>query len=216
MQDKRPNHTWVLVLAGTLIGIATTAVIYSPTLYQMFCNLTGYGGTVQRAAQPQAAAKSDRTVTVKFDANTASNLPWEFRPEQAEVTTHIGEPTKVYYYAKNNSDETQVARATFNVTPYQTASYFFKIQCFCFTNEKLKPGESARMPLVFYVDEQMLKDDDARGIKQITLSYTFFKQSDLSDDEVAQARNLKTGSESTEKRLQTAKTVGFENDAPRD
>ena len=154
-------------------------------------------------------------ITVRFDANVAPGLSWEFRPEQRMVETRFGEPTKVYYYAKNNSDETVVARATFNVTPYQTAPYFFKIECFCFTEEKLGPGESARMPLVLYIDEQMLKDKNAKMFRNITLSYTFFKQNDLSPEEVEAARDLKAGSVATDAKLESAESVGFENDAPR-
>jgi cytochrome c oxidase assembly protein subunit 11 len=206
----------VLALSGTLLAIMTGLVIYSPTLYQMFCDLTGYGGTVQRAVaqQPNAVLRNEK-ITVRFDANVAPGLSWEFRPEQRMVETRFGEPTKVYYYAKNNSDETVVARATFNVTPYQTAPYFFKIECFCFTEEKLGPGESARMPLVLYIDEQMLKDKNAKMFRNITLSYTFFKQNDLSPEEVEAARDLKAGSVATDAKLESAESVGFENDAPR-
>lgn len=192
-------------------------VSYSPTLYRMFCSLTGYGGTVQRAlAKPVESTASDKTVTVTFDANVAPDLDWEFRPEQHKVTVHFGEPTQVYYDAKNNTDEPLIARATYNITPYPAAPYFFKIQCFCFTEEKLGPHESARMPLVFYVDEEMLKDRDAMASSEITLSYTFFKQKNLTPQQIAAARNLKAGSEETEARLKASTTAGFENDAPRD
>lgn len=216
MSTQRSRNIRVLALSGTILAVMTGLVIYSPTLYQMFCNLTGYGGTVQRAVATQPdVAPTDETVTVSFDANVAPDLPWEFRPEQRKVETRFGEPTKVYYYAKNNSDETVVARATFNVTPYQAAPYFFKIECFCFTEEKLGPGESARMPLVLYVDEQMLKDKDTKMFRNITLSYTFFKQKDLSPDEIEAARDLKAGSEATDAKLKGAEAVEFENDAPR-
>ena len=157
------------------MAMMTGLVIYSPTLYRMFCSLTGYNGTVRRVSLPKAAVHaSDIPTTVSFDANVAPDLPWEFRPEQQRVTTHFGEPTKVYYYAKNNSDRALVGRAVFNVTPFAAAPFFFKIECFCFTDEKLGPGESAHMPLVFYVDEEMLKDPDAQMLTELTLSYTFY------------------------------------------
>lgn len=216
MSDRRFRHAKILAVTGILLAIPTGLVSYSPTLYRMFCNLTGYGGTVQRAVAKESDTKtSNEKVTVSFDANVAPGLSWEFRPEQHKVEARIGEPTKVYYYAKNNSDETQIAQATYNVTPYQAAPYFFKIECFCFTQEKLGPGESARMPLVFYVDEEMLKDSDAKDAHDITLSYTFFRQKNLSAKEVAAARDLKAGSEEKDAKLKSTASAQFENDAPR-
>lgn len=201
-----------------MIGVMTGLVIYSPTLYRMFCNLTGYGGTVQRKAAPAPVAvdaAAARTVRVLFDANVAPGLPWEFRPQQREVTARLGEPTRVNYYARNNSDRTVVARATFNVTPYKAAPYFFKIECFCFTEERLGPGESATMPLVLFIDDQIARDADTSEVKEITLSYTFFEQTGLSEEQVRNARDLKAGSEETESRLKEPGKVDFENDAPR-
>jgi cytochrome c oxidase assembly protein subunit 11 len=220
MNKARARNLPVVLVAGALIAMMSTLVAYSPTLYRMFCSLTGYAGTVQRvsldsAEKAKAATTSNEEVTVFFDANVAADLPWEFHPEQVKVTTHIGEPTKVYYNARNTSDETIVARAVYNVTPYETAPFFFKIECFCFTEEKLAPGESARMPLVFYVDEEMLKDDDAGHIREITLSYTFYKQADRSGEKLEAVRNLKTGSEATDARLQQKRSADFDNDAPR-
>jgi cytochrome c oxidase assembly protein subunit 11 len=196
-------------------------VLYSPTLYQMFCDLTGFGGTVQRATDQtqkslDAKPANEETITVHFNAEVFPGLPWEFRPEQRKVTTKFGEPTKVYYYAENNSDETIVARATFNVTPYKAARYFFKIECFCFTNEKLAPGESARMPLVLYVDEQLMKDDNTEEVRDLTLSYTFFRQDDLTEKQLQATRDLKAGSERIENRLNQENSAEFVNDAPRD
>ncbi len=182
----------------------------------MFCDLTGFGGTVRRAAAPApGGAASSETITVNFDANVDPKLPWEFRPEQRSVRTRFGEPTRVNYFARNNSDETVVARATFNVTPFKAAPYFFKIECFCFTEERLGPGESALMPLVLYVDEQLLKDESTQEVRTITLSYTFYKQENLSADEVEAARDLKAGSREIDTKLDKADTVEFDNDAPR-
>ena len=208
------NNLRVLALAGVMIAGMSTLVIYSPTLYRMFCNATGFGGTVRRAAAPQTPA-SGETVTVHFDANVSSDLPWEFRPVQSKVKTHFGESTRINYFARNNSDETIVARATFNVTPYKAAPYFFKIQCFCFTDEKLGPHQSAELPVVFYVDDELLKDRNANEVRDITLSYTFFKQNDISTEEVAGTRDLKAGSQRTDAELKKAKSVAFDNDAPR-
>lgn len=212
---KRAKNLRVVALAGALVAAMSVPVVYAPTLYRMFCDLTGFGGTVQRTTAPQPVAAGRETVTISFDSNVAPGLPWEFRPEQRKVETRFGEATKVYYFAKNNSDETIVARATFNVTPYKVAPYFFKIECFCFTEEKLGPGESARMPLVIYVDEQLLKDRGTREIRDITLSYTFFRQSDLSREQAEKARDLKAGSKKLDLELKRSESVKFENDAPR-
>ncbi|MPY72896.1 MAG: cytochrome c oxidase assembly protein [Alphaproteobacteria bacterium] len=220
MKESRRKNLRVLALAGAMIGASTTLVVYSPTLYRMFCAATGYGGTVNRAIAEEPgsdtpSARQNDTVTLSFDANVAPGLPWAFYPEQRKVETRLGQPTKIYYYAKNNSDRTIVARAIYNVTPYGAAPYFFKIECFCFTNEKLAPGESARMPVELYVDEQMAKDPDARDIHDITLSYTFYRQNDLSPEALTRARNLKAGSETLDATLQREKGAEFENDAPR-
>jgi cytochrome c oxidase assembly protein subunit 11 len=227
MSRTRLRNARTLALLAGLLGVMVALVVYSPTLYQMFCAATGYGGTVQRAVaadrgeaepaatQPQSAGAGP-AVTVYFDSNVAPGLDWDFRPEQRKVETRVGEPTKIYYYARNRSDQPVVARATFNVTPYKAAPYFFKIQCFCFTEERLGPGESARMPVVLYVDEQILKDPDTTDVHDITLSYTFFKRDDLSPEGVQAARELKRGSAALDAALEQAPSADFENDAPRE
>jgi len=212
---KPSRHRSTLALCALLLGIPTVLVIYSPELYRAFCSLTGYGGSVKRATVIAPKAVTDQDITIYFDANVAPGLPWEFHPEKRKVVTHIGEPTRINYMARNNSAKTIVARAVFNVTPYKAAQYFFKIQCFCFTNEKLRPGESAVMPVVLYVDKQILKDKNASDVNEITLSYTFYPQDDLSPREVADARDLSKGSRETAARLARQKTAGFDNDAPR-
>ncbi len=192
------QHLPVVAIALGIVAAMTGLVAYAPTLYRVFCAYTGYGGTVRRAAAAEASAAQKNAAgpafTVHFDSNVAPGLAWEFRPVQRTVVVRAGEPTKVYYEAVNLSDETVVAHATFNVTPFEAAPYFFKIQCFCFTDERLGPHASARMPVVFYVDEEMLKDADTKELRDITLSYTFFKQDNVAPDEVAAARDLKQGS----------------------
>jgi cytochrome c oxidase assembly protein subunit 11 len=213
------QHLPVLALVTSLMAVMIGLVAYAPTLYRMFCAFTGYGGTVRRAVALDPAAAEKGAVgpafTVHFDSNVAPGLAWRFDPVQRDVVVHAGEPTKVYYEATNLSDETIVAHATYNVTPYEAAPYFFKIQCFCFTDERLGPHETARMPLVFYVDEQMLKDVDAQEIRDITLSYTFFKQSDVAPGDIATARDLTEGSKALDVKLGGGDKIGFDNDAPR-
>jgi cytochrome c oxidase assembly protein subunit 11 len=195
---KRFKKGWAasLAIAFVAMAITTVGVIYSPTLYRMFCAATGYGGTTRRALKPVAAVDpaQARTIKVRFDANVAPGLDWDFKPAQREVIAKIGEPTQVFYTAHNRSNKTIVARATYNVTPGKVAQYFFKVECFCFTNERLGPGESARMPLIFYVDQQFLKDRDTRDVPAITLSYTFFKQPSTPET-LASARDLAKGSQ---------------------
>ncbi len=202
----------------TLLAAMTGLVAYSPTLYRWFCSATGYGGTVRRAVMPidQAAAAPGpdaKKIVVIFDSNVAPGLPWDFKPEQRRIEVPFGKPTQVYYDAVNNSGETIVARAVYNITPDQVAPYFFKIQCFCFTNEKLKPGEHARMPLIFYIDKQATQDPDVQLVHEVTLSYTFYRQDDLTPEAVANTRDLGTGSAGEERQFKQSGTASFANDA---
>ncbi len=194
-----------------LIGVMTTAVAYSPTLYEWFCAATGYGGavTVNRSLETDKTSPGvGPAITVRFDTNVSPDLNWDFKPEQRSVETHVGLPTTVFFIAKNLSAETIVARATFNVTPDATGYYFTKVQCFCFTEEKLAPGETARMPVVFYVDPEMLVDGDAKNVRTITLSYSFFRQGPEVSAEGA--RSLSEGSQAQIEALKTAKEAVFD------
>ncbi len=212
----KPRNIFAVAGAFALLAVSGVGVSYAPTLYRLFCGATGYGGTVKRGVAPVAAgAAAGRKITVAFDANVAPGLDWSFAPGQREVTVTVGQPAKAFYVAKNLSDHTIVARATYNVTPYKIAPYFFKVQCFCFTNERLAPGESAEMPLVFYVDEQALKDRGVDDVKQITLSYTFFEQTDLTPSEVSAARDLAVGSKAERTSFTRDPVAAFENDARR-
>lgn len=152
-----------------MIGMAYAAV----PLYQMFCQVTGYGGTTQRVEQ-MSDTILDQTVKVRFDANVSGGLPWDFKPVQREVTVRIGETTIINYEAKNISDRPASGRATFNVSPDLTGSYFNKVQCFCFTDTTLAAGETMEMPVMFFVDPDIVKEKDLKGLTTITLSYTFF------------------------------------------
>jgi cytochrome c oxidase assembly protein subunit 11 len=191
---KRPfkRKLVTLALCGLAIAGMITLVSESVTLYRLFCAVTGFGTTAQRA-QAVDMPVSQRTVVVHFDANVAPGLPWKFRPMQNQVVTHLGEPTQVYFYSKNLSDKPIVARATYNVTPYKIGTYFAKTQCFCFTEELLKPGEEARMPVVFYVDPKLATDPSTADVSNITLSYTFFRSS--SDDGSARDLAVSTAGE---------------------
>lgn len=163
-----------VVLMSTATVVAMIGLTYaSVPLYRLFCQVTGFGGTTQRAeAAPQQVI--DKTISVRFDANTSGKLEWAFHPVQPSVRVKFGEQSMAYYEAVNRSDKTLTGSAVFNVTPPQAGAFFNKIQCFCFTEQTLKPGEKIQMPVTFFVDPDMLNDPDAAGVDEITLSYTFY------------------------------------------
>jgi cytochrome c oxidase assembly protein subunit 11 len=157
----------LLVLA--MVGLAYASV----PLYRLFCQVTGFDGTTMRAAAAPGPV-AGKEVAVRFDANVSLTLPWHFAPEKPREIVTIGEREMAFFTAKNLSARAITGTATFNVSPTQAGKYFSKIQCFCFTEQTLKPGEEVRMPVVFFVDPKILKDPDAREISEITLSYTFY------------------------------------------
>jgi len=158
----------VAFVAG-MVGMAYAAVPF----YQMFCRVTGYGGTTQRVDQ-YSDRVLDQKVTIRFDANTSAGLPWKFEPVARDITIRIGETAQAHYTAQNVSGKETYGRATFNVTPELAGAYFNKVECFCFTDTTLKPGETLDMPVVFYVDPDIVNVPELKDVKTITLSYTFF------------------------------------------
>jgi cytochrome c oxidase assembly protein subunit 11 len=164
-------------MAGVVAGMAALAFASVP-LYRLFCQVTGYGGTTQRAASAPAEIGT-RVVTVRFDANVASrDLGWEFKPAQTEVRARVGEEHLAFYRAHNFGSGPTVGVATFNVTPHKAGPYFQKVACFCFAEQELKPGESIDMPVSFFVDPAIEKDPNLKDVTTITLSYTFFRAKD--------------------------------------
>jgi cytochrome c oxidase assembly protein subunit 11 len=144
-------------------------------LYRLFCQVTGFAGTTGRASATDVPWKvAAGSVMVRFDANVNPGLPWTFRPEKAVQTVRIGERQMAFYVAQNLTNRPVTGRATFNVSPDAAGGHFKKIECFCFTEQTLQPGERVRMPVIFFVDPAMVKDEDAKDIQQITLSYTFY------------------------------------------
>lgn len=181
--QQRRRNLKVLALLGTILAAMTVLVSYSETLYRLFCAATGYNGTTQRVAATDGKISS-RLVTVRFSTTVAPGLPWRFEPAQREVTLHLGQDTLAFFDATNLSGADTVGHATFNVTPTKVGLYFKKIQCFCFTEEKLGAHQSAEMPVDFFVDPQLASDPDTQDVDTITLSYTFFasKQPDGATD----------------------------------
>jgi cytochrome c oxidase assembly protein subunit 11 len=170
---SRRNGATALVVLGVVAGMVGMSFAAVP-LYKMFCEATGYDGTTQRATAAPGAT-GERLVTVRFNTDVAPDLAWEFRPVQPSVRVRPGEEALVYFRATNRSKREIVGTATFNVTPLKTGQYFDKIQCFCFTEQRLAPGESIDMPVSFFVDPALQEDPNTREVDTITLSYTMFR-----------------------------------------
>jgi cytochrome c oxidase assembly protein subunit 11 len=169
------RNTRTALLAGLLVVFMTGVAFASVPLYRLFCQVTGFGGTPLRAEEVDPSLKATgKLISVRFDANTNSALPWKFEPEENVQRVAVGARDMAFYTAKNLGDKPVTGTATFNVTPAQAGQYFTKIQCFCFTEQTLKAGEEVRMPVIFFVDSKILDDPDARKIDEITLSYTFY------------------------------------------
>lgn len=144
----------------------------SVPLYRAFCEATGLNGTTQRGERAPGA--TGRKITIAFDSNVSNKLPWRFAPEHRRDVVDIGARDMAFFVATNTANHPVTGAAGFNVSPAQAGKYFTKIQCFCFTQQTLGPGETVRMPVIYYVDPKILDDPDARDIEQITLSYTFY------------------------------------------
>jgi cytochrome c oxidase assembly protein subunit 11 len=169
------NRRVALALAGltaVMIGLSFAAV----PLYRLFCQVTGYGGTTMRADAPSQTV-TDRVISIRFDGTVSSGLNWAFRPVENRIDIRIGENRLAFYKAVNRSSQPVTGTATFNVTPEAAGAYFNKVDCFCFSEQTLAPGQEADMPVSFFVDPAILNDAEARGIAEITLSYTFFEVS---------------------------------------
>jgi cytochrome c oxidase assembly protein subunit 11 len=173
---NRRSATMAALMGLGMLGLGFAAV----PLYDVFCRVTGYGGTTQRVGEAQAATvkSTTRVMSIRFDSNVNSALPWSFKPEQAVDHVTVGARDMAIFLATNNSDQPVVGTATFNVTPLLAGQYFNKIQCFCFSEQLLEPGQTVRMPVLYYVDPAILDDPETKDIKEITLSYTFYRSLD--------------------------------------
>jgi cytochrome c oxidase assembly protein subunit 11 len=171
---QHKNKRTALIVSVTVAGMIGLSYASVP-LYQLFCQVTGYGGTTQVAEKPLNGSILERQITVSFDSNVASGLAWSFKPVQNKLTVRVGEETLAFYEARNDSDETITGTATFNVTPFKAGQYFAKVDCFCFTEQTLKPGQVVSMPVSFFIDPQIAADKNAQDVEDIVLSYTFFR-----------------------------------------
>lgn len=185
----RNNARVVAICLGALVVMGGITA-YSPTLYRMFCNATGYGGTTQRVKANNEKVL-DRTITVRFDGSVAPNLPWKFEPEVNKIDVKIGETSLAFFRATNMSDKPVTGRAAFNVTPEVLGSYFNKIACFCFDEQTLKPHQTVEMPVTFFIDSKMVDDPDATILNDVTLSYIFYPVAKATADN--SSKPVKTG-----------------------
>ena len=184
LERAKRRTGWIAALgAASMIGAAYAAV----PLYQLFCLVTGYNGTVSRAVEsavPSEAglkALGGARISVRFDGTRADDLPWNFKPEQTVNEIKIGEKALAYYEAENLSDQPITGRAVYNVSPDTAGASFRTSDCFCFTEQTLQPGEKVRMPVVYFIDPEIMNDPSANRISEITLSYTFFKMDKTAD-----------------------------------
>ena len=186
--DKRALRRDVLVAAacGAFVALMVGAAYASVPLYSWFCKTTGFGGTTQVSEQAPDHVLG-RMLTIRFDSNVTPGLPWKFEPEQNEINVRIGEVATVHYRIVNETAREITAMASYNVAPPQVGSYFTKINCFCFTEQRLKAGETREMTVVFYVDPAIAKDSDQDDLNTITLSYTFSRLRDPARPVAAEA-----------------------------
>ncbi|MFQ5533944.1 MAG: cytochrome c oxidase assembly protein [Sphingomonadales bacterium] len=177
MGGRRARNRGTAIVLGltvvAMIGLSYAAV----PLYRLFCQVTGYGGTTQ-VAQASPDRIYDRAIKIRFNADKARDLPWVFKPAQKEVTVQVGENALAYYHAQNRGVERITGTAIYNVTPLKAGPYFSKIDCFCFTEQTLEPGQTAELPVSFFVDPEILDDPDLDDVGTITLSYSFYRQTE--------------------------------------
>ncbi len=189
MADRRSNRRIAAALVAVPVAMGALAWASAP-LYRLFCQVTGFGGTPGIAAEAPQAAADAPSIEIRFNADIAPDLDWRFGPVERAVTVRLGEPTLAFYRAQNLGDEPVTGAATFNVTPLKAGAYFSKIDCFCFTEQRLGPGESADMPVSFFIDPAIAEDPNVRDVGTITLSYTFFRAQEPSAQAVAREQTL--------------------------
>ncbi|UYV38512.1 cytochrome c oxidase assembly protein [Rhodobacteraceae bacterium D3-12] len=182
-----PKKKTLAMTVGVVLVMGALAWASVP-FYDWFCRVTGFGG-VPQTADSASDKILERTVKVRFDASQAKGFGWEFKPMQKEMELRIGETGLAFYEAHNPTDRPIAGQASYNVTPYEAGYFFNKIECFCFTEQVLQPGERVEMPVTFYVDPEMVDDRDAKFVHTITLSYTFYEIDLPADDKTAQRKD---------------------------
>jgi cytochrome c oxidase assembly protein subunit 11 len=183
----------VAAACGLFVAFMVGASYAAVPFYNWFCRVTGFNGTTQVATQLPSGVL-DRTIAVRFDSNVMGGLPWKFEPEKTEINVRIGEVVTAYYTVTNLSARSTLGQAAYNVTPLTAGVYFQKINCFCFTEQRMAAGEKREMAVVFYVDPAMVKDEDHEQLSTITLSYTFYPLREEPKPVAAQAPDKRNGS----------------------
>ena len=173
LKAKKKNRRLAIVLSSVVAGMVGLSYASVP-LYNLFCRVTGYGGTTQRAESAPGAAENARQFTVRFNTDVSPDLDWAFRPAGGAISVKAGEEHLVFFQAANTSHEALVGTAVFNVTPQKAGLYFNKVQCFCFEEQMLQSGQTMDFPVSFFIDPDIAKDRNLDDVKSITLSYTFF------------------------------------------
>jgi cytochrome c oxidase assembly protein subunit 11 len=191
-QDGRPdasrNNRRVVAYCLSALAVMGALTAASPTLYRIFCQVTGYGGTTQRATAPSDHVLN-RIMTVRFDANVSPTLSgWAFEPVQHTMDVKVGETALAFFRATNTTDKPLTGTAAFNVAPDTMGLYFSKIECFCFTEQTLQPGQTVDMPVSFFIDPKMVDDRDTAGLSNLTLSYVFYPANKTADSEARKAK----------------------------
>lgn len=169
------RHIAPVAATGVVLGMLGLVAVSMP-LYRAFCQITGYEGTPRIGAQALGIGRGTRVMHVRFDANVGGGLPWRFEPEQPQVDVVTGQTATVFYKVTNESDEAVTARAVYNVGPPSIGAYFDKVACFCFSDQTLKPHQTLEMPVVFFLDPALEKDETMNGVAEVVLSYTFYRQ----------------------------------------
>ena len=170
--SKKNNNAllWAFIVVFFMLGLSFASV----PLYDLFCRVTGYAGTVQRASLAPGSTGEYYNIQIRFDSNISSDLNWEFQAPKQEIIVQPGVQEIIYYTAKNLSDKASTGTAVFNVSPPKAGGIFMKVDCFCFVKQTLQPGEEVKMPVSFYVDPSINNDENTKSLKEITLSYTFY------------------------------------------
>jgi len=171
--SNRARAGTAIILGAVVVGMAGLSFAAVP-LYDLFCQVTGYGGTTQVDRGGGARAELERRMTIRFSANVAGGLPWAFAPVERTIELRVGADALAFYRAESHARSPTMGTATFNVTPAKAGQYFVKLDCFCFTEQQLAAGEAADMPVSFYVDPKISEDPNLDDVTTITLSYTFF------------------------------------------
>ena len=184
----------VASICGGVVALMVGASYAAVPFYNWFCRATGFNGTTQVATSAPATGPIARKIAVRFDSNVAPGLPWKFEPEQSEIEVNIGQVVTVFYTVTNQAARTTAGQAAYNVAPLTVGSYFQKINCFCFTEQTMAPGEKREMAVVFYVDPAMVKDEEHEQLSTITLSYTFYPLREEPKPVAAQAPDKRNGS----------------------